>query len=345
MQVNSNITSFAIWKNYTGNLASIRKSMARLSSGLRVGMAGDDPSGLAMSERMRAQTRNTAAASSNVENKINYLQTADSWLQKIHDMLGRMGELAVAANDGTRSATDRENLQREFEQMQKEIQRITTGATAAGRFNGIYLFRGGTGVASMQNDLIVGAGAMGGATLTNLDHDGAAVGSHNWLATYNEIQEEWTIRNATTGDVYTLAAAPDAGAEMVFNDATYGFRLVIHPPQAGTYGSGDTINWTTVAYVPPVMGSSAFINLSQAGNASFTPVGTGSGVSNSSWTATYDAGDELWTVQRNGVTMGTIAAAPEGGGTPFEGLFGSLKNSGSLAGDSVEIQRKMRDEW
>ena len=323
MQVYSNITSFAVWGNYRSNLTSMRRSMARLSSGLRIGMAGDDPSGLAMSERMRAQIRNTAAASSNVENKINYLQTADSWLQKIHDLLGRMGELAIMANDGTRSATDRENLEREFEQMQKEIQRITTGATAAGRFNGLYLFRGGTGVASTQNDLIVGTGTVGGATLTNLDHDGASVGSHNWMATYNDIQMEWTIRNATTGDVFTLAAAPDAGAEMVFDDATYGFRLVIHPPQLGTYGSGDTINWTTEAYVPPVMGSTRFQNISQTGNASFTPAGTGEDVSNSAWTATYDAGDELWTVRRNGVTMGTISAAPEDGGSAvFEGANG-----------------------
>ena len=337
MQVYSNITSFAVWKNYRSNLTSMRRSMARLSSGLRIGMAGDDPSGLAMSERMRAQIRNTAAASSNVENKINYLQTADSWLQKIHDLLGRMGELAIMANDGTRSATDRENLEREFEQMQKEIQRITTGATAAGRFNGLYLFRGGTGVASTQNDLIVGAGTVGGATLTNLNHDGASVGSNNWLATYNEIQMEWTIRNVTNGDEFTLAAAPDAGAEMVFDDAIYGFRLVIHPPQFGTYGSGDTINWTTVAYVPPVMGSTGFQNVSQSGTASFTAAGTGEDVSNSSWAATYDAEDELWTVQRNGVTMGTIAAAPESGGSAvFEGANGfqitiNAPTSGSYA--------------
>ena len=337
MQVYSNITSFSVWKNYTSNVTSMRRSMARLASGLRIGMSGDDPAGLAISERLRAQTRNTAATSSNVENKINYLQTTDSWLQKIHDLLGRMGELAIMANDGTKSATDRENLEREFEQMQKEIQRITTGATAAGRFNGLYLFRGGTGVASMQNDLIVGASTIGGATLTNLDHDGASVDTNNWIATYNEIQMEWTIRNVTNGDEFTLAAAPDEGAEMVFDDADYGFRLVIHPPQFGTYGTGDTINWTTVAYVPPMMGTTGFSNFSQTGTATFTPVGTGEDVSNSSWTATYDAEDELWTVQRNGVTMGTISAAPESAGSAvFEGPNGfqitiNAPTSGSYA--------------
>ena len=161
MQVYNNISAFSVWKNYTFNVSNLRSSMSKLSSGLRINFAGDDPAGLAMSERLRAQYRNTSAAASNVENKINYLQTADSWLQKIHDIMGRMAELAIMANDGTKSQTDRDNLQKEFEQMQKEIQRITSGATAAGKFNGLYLFRGGSGVAAMTGDAVVtGFGAV-----------------------------------------------------------------------------------------------------------------------------------------------------------------------------------------
>ena len=123
MQVLNNVPAFAVWKNYTFNVTNLRKSRSRLSSGLRINNAGDDPAGLAMSERLRAQYRNTAAASNNVENKINYLQTADAWLQKIHDILGRMAELAIMANDGTKSQVDRNNLQKEFAQMQREVQR------------------------------------------------------------------------------------------------------------------------------------------------------------------------------------------------------------------------------
>ena len=161
MQVYNNVSAFSVWKSYTENVTNLRSSMSKLSSGLRINMAGDDPAGLAMSERLRAQYRNTAAAALNVENKINYLQTADSWLQKIHDIMGRMAELAIMANDGTKSQTDRDNLQKEFEQMQKEIQRITSGATAAGKFNGLYLFRGGSGVATMTGDTVVnGFGAV-----------------------------------------------------------------------------------------------------------------------------------------------------------------------------------------
>ncbi len=142
MQVTNNVASFNVWRNYTNNVAGLRNSMSKLSSGSRINSAGDDPSGLAMSERLRTQTRNTAAAAGNVENKLNYLQTADSWMQKIQDMLGRMGELAVMANDGTKSETDKNVLQKEFVAMQDEIARITTGANAAGKFNGLALFNG-----------------------------------------------------------------------------------------------------------------------------------------------------------------------------------------------------------
>jgi flagellin len=161
MQVFNNIPAFSVWRNYTFNVTSLRSSMAKLASGLKINNAGDDPAGLAMSERLRAQYRNTAAAAGNVENKLNYLQTADAWMQKIHDMLGRMAELAIMANDGTKSQTDRDNLQKEFAQMQKEIQRITSGATAAAKFNGLYLFRGGSGVPTMTGDrVVVGYGAV-----------------------------------------------------------------------------------------------------------------------------------------------------------------------------------------
>lgn len=158
MQVYNNVPAFSVWKNYTENVNSLRSSMSKLSSGLRINNAGDDPSGLAMSERLRTQYRNTAAASNNVQNKINYIQTADAWMQKIHDILGRMAELSVMANDGTKSQIDRDNLQIEFDQMQKEISRITSGATASGKFNSLYLFRGGNGVATMTGDKVVGAG-------------------------------------------------------------------------------------------------------------------------------------------------------------------------------------------
>jgi flagellin len=146
MQILNNTSAFTVWKSYTRNVTNMRNSLSKLSSGVRIESAGDDPAGLAQSERMRAQYRNSAAASRNIENAVSYYQTADSWLQKIHDILGRMAELSIAANDETKSTTDRNNLQEEFGQMQQELRRITDGSSAAAKFNGEALFHGGTAI-------------------------------------------------------------------------------------------------------------------------------------------------------------------------------------------------------
>ncbi|NLG35091.1 MAG: hypothetical protein GX548_07040 [Lentisphaerae bacterium] len=142
MQVYNNVPAFSVWVNYSKSVADMRNSMSKLSSGSRIVNAGDDPAGLAMSERMRSQIRNSSMAAQNIQNEQAYLRTADSWMQKIHDMLHRMSELAVSANDGTKTQTDRSNLQAEFEQLQTEIVRITSGSLARGKYNTKNIFDG-----------------------------------------------------------------------------------------------------------------------------------------------------------------------------------------------------------
>ena len=144
MQVYNNVPAYNVWVNYTKSVSEMRNSMGKLSSGSRIVTAADDPAGLAMSERMRAQIRNSSMASQNIQNELAYVRTADSWMQKIHDMLHRMAELAVSANDGTKTQTDRSNLQAEFEQLQEEIVRITSGSLARGKYNTKNLFDGAT---------------------------------------------------------------------------------------------------------------------------------------------------------------------------------------------------------
>lgn len=142
MQVFNNVPAFNVWVNYAKNVANMRSSMSRLASGSRIATSADDPAGLAISERMRAQIRNSTMAAQNIQNEQAYLRTADSWMQKIHDMLHRMAELAVSANDGTKTQTDRSNLQAEFEQLQAEIARITSGSLARGKYNTKNIFDG-----------------------------------------------------------------------------------------------------------------------------------------------------------------------------------------------------------
>ena len=155
MQVLNNVSAFSVWKSYTKNVDSLQRSMSKLSSGLKIDRASDDAAGLAVSERLRSQYRNSAAAGANIQNKLSYLQTADNWLQTIHDIMGRMAELAVSANDGTKGPGDRVNLQEEFSQLQDEIKRITSGAAAAGKYNGLYLFRGGSGLPTATGDSVI----------------------------------------------------------------------------------------------------------------------------------------------------------------------------------------------
>ncbi len=95
-----------------------------------------------MRDQARYRANQSAAAESNKLNMIDMQRTRDGWLQNIQDMMGRMAELAVMANDGTKSAMDRAMLQAEFSQMQEAVRGITTGPYALGQFNGIHLFQG-----------------------------------------------------------------------------------------------------------------------------------------------------------------------------------------------------------
>ena len=151
MRINNNSAAFNVWTSYTQNSSNLQKSMQRLSTG--VISTTDDPAGIGISERMRAQYKGTAMARQNTENGISLLQTADAWLQKVNDMLSRMKTLSVEAN-GISSDTDKANIQTEFAAMQEEVTRITSKYTAAGKFNGLYLFRGGNGVAVITADAV-----------------------------------------------------------------------------------------------------------------------------------------------------------------------------------------------
>ena len=152
LQVNNNTVAFDVFSSYNNNLGGLKKSMARLSSGTIA--ITDDPSGIGISERMRSQIRSTSMARNNVENSVSMLQTADSWLQKIGDMLGRMHELIVESEDGTKGEVDIGNIQTEYQALQLEIRRITSRQTAAAKFNGLYLFRGGSGQSLTEGDTI-----------------------------------------------------------------------------------------------------------------------------------------------------------------------------------------------
>ncbi len=151
MRIQNNVAAFNTWTNYTTNLGNMQSSMKRLSTGM-IGNT-DDPAGLGISERMRAQIRGNEMARQNTENAISLVQTADAWLQKINDMVSRLKALSIEG-EGIMSNSDKQNVQVEFKAMQDEITRVTSYYTAAAKFNGLYLFRGGTGVAVASADSV-----------------------------------------------------------------------------------------------------------------------------------------------------------------------------------------------
>ena len=114
------------------------KSAEKLSSGYRINRAADDAAGLSISEKMRKQIRGLDQASSNAEDGVSAVQTAEGALTEVHSMLQRMNELAVQASNGTNSQTDRDAIQSEIEQLTTEIDRVAETT----KFNETYLLKG-----------------------------------------------------------------------------------------------------------------------------------------------------------------------------------------------------------
>lgn len=133
MTINTNIISMNAQRNQSTSASSLSTSMQRLSSGLRVNSAKDDAAGLAIAERMNAQSRGMTAAIRNANDGVSMAQTAEGALSKVSDMLQRMRELAVQANNGTNTDSDRASLDEEFGEMAKEIQRVMSGTTFNGK--------------------------------------------------------------------------------------------------------------------------------------------------------------------------------------------------------------------
>ena len=132
------------------NTATQAKSTEKLSSGYKINRAADDAAGLAISEKMRRQVRGLTQASANAQDGISMVQTAEGALNEVHDMLQRMNELAVKAENGTLTAKDREYIDAEVQQLISEIDRVASTTT----FNEMNLL---DGTCASGVDLQVGA--------------------------------------------------------------------------------------------------------------------------------------------------------------------------------------------
>ena len=141
MIVQHNITAMNSNRMLGLTTKSLSKSTEKLSSGYRINRAADDAAGLTISEKMRKQIRGLDQASTNAEDGVSAVQTAEGALTEVHSMLQRMNELAVQASNGTNSTSDRQAIQDEISQLNTEIDRVAETT----KFNETYLLKGGDG--------------------------------------------------------------------------------------------------------------------------------------------------------------------------------------------------------
>ena len=139
MIVQHNITAMNANRMLGMTTNSLSKSTEKLSSGYRINRAADDAAGLTISEKMRKQIRGLDQASTNAEDGVSAVQTAEGALTEVHSMLQRMNELAVQASNGTNSQSDRQAIQDEISQLTTEIDRVAETT----KFNETYLLKGG----------------------------------------------------------------------------------------------------------------------------------------------------------------------------------------------------------
>lgn len=138
MIINHNLSAMYADRTLRSTQLSLDKSMEKLSSGMRINRAGDDASGLAVSEKMRSQIRGLGQASTNASNGISFIQTSEGYLQEAQDILQRLRELSVQSANGIYTDEDRMQIQVEVSQLIDEIDRIASHA----QFNGMNLLTG-----------------------------------------------------------------------------------------------------------------------------------------------------------------------------------------------------------
>lgn len=189
--INTNLNSLSAQRNSSVSQSSLATSMQRLSSGLRVNSAKDDAAGLAISERMNAQAKGMNVAIRNANDGISMAQTAEGALSKTGDILQRMRELAVQAANGTNNGADKDSLNKEFEELGKEI----TRTIASTSFNDKKILAGDSGDITFQ----VGAN-------TEADVDTVTV-------TFSDMSGDASLTAVTTGSTNKIdSSVTDVGA-------------------------------------------------------------------------------------------------------------------------------------
>ena len=212
------------------------KATEKLSSGYKINRAADDAAGLTISEKMRKQIKGLDRASTNAEDGVSSVQTAEGALTEVHSMLQRMNELAVQASNGTNSESDRSAIQDEIDQLTTEIDRVSETT----KFNETYLLKGEDGTKKI-NMKAHDAGLAGKLTDNG---DGTATFVMDEINVGDKVSiggKNYTI-GGTADDakkMLTDAKVAETGKEkdVTVNGKTYKYYAAIAPVTGGTKGT------------------------------------------------------------------------------------------------------------
>ncbi len=149
MVINHNLSAMFAQRTLGSTNAATGSNMERLSSGMKINRAGDDASGLAVSEKMRSQIRGLNQAATNTQNAISFIQTTEGYLEETTQILQRLRELAVQSSNGIYTDEDRMQIQVEVSQLVSEVDRIASHA----QFNGMNMLTGRFAQENGTNDV------------------------------------------------------------------------------------------------------------------------------------------------------------------------------------------------
>lgn len=232
MRINYNVSAMISNNSLANNDSLLSQSLQRLSSGLKINRAKDNPAGLAMANRMNAQLGGLAVANQNASDGISVIETADGALSEVADMLQRISELAIKSSTGTLTDEDRATIQDEVAQLKEEITRVseTTEFNGQPLLNGAFESKGFT----TNNDVKVNSYStdtpVGIYTITGLEVTKNADGEL-------ELAGDPTLKTTAGPESNQLAFPQDVKAEIRDNLVTIknnnGFKLTLEVPEDG----------------------------------------------------------------------------------------------------------------
>lgn len=184
LRINQNVAAMNSYRNLNITQGQMAKSLEKLSSGFRINRAADDAAGLAISEKLRGQVGGLNAASTNAQNGISLIQTAEGALNETHAILQRMRSLAVQSANDTNTDADRSLIQEEVTQLSTELTRIADTT----QFNGRTLLNGSLNTGGLTFQIGANAGqtlnvTIGGSSAASLGLTGVSVGTQAGAST------------------------------------------------------------------------------------------------------------------------------------------------------------------